>query len=149
MKSHTQGRRAVGARDTAQPLHRFKADLFKTLGHPLRIQILEILRSGEVSVRDLLRELEVEPSTASQQLGVLRARGIVESRRTGAAVLYRVRDHRMIELLDVGRRVFANQVLVMQHLLDAQNREDDAHTSRRLPATKLKRRGRQTTRRAL
>ena len=146
MKSHTQGRRARG---TTQPLHRFKADLFKTLGHPLRIQILEILRSGEVSVRDLLRELEVEPSTASQQLGVLRARGIVESRRTGAAVLYRVRDHRMIELLDVGRRVFANQVLDMQHLLDAQNREDDAHTSRRLPATKLKRRGRQTTRRAL
>ncbi len=149
MKSHTQGRRAVRARDTSQPLHRFKADLFKTLGHPLRIQILEILRSGEVSVRDLLRELEVEPSTASQQLGVLRARGIVESRRTGAAVLYRVRDHRMIELLDVGRRVFANQVLDMQHLLDAQNREDDAHTSRRLPATKLKRRSRQTTRRAL
>jgi ArsR family transcriptional regulator len=148
MKSHTRGRPAVGARDTSQPLHRFKAELFKTLGHPLRIQILEILRSGEVSVRDLLRELEVEPSTASQQLGVLRARGIVESRRTGAAVLYRVRDHRMIELLDVGRRVFANQVHDMQHLLDAQEREEDAHASRSRPATKPKRRGRQTTRRA-
>ena len=124
MKSHTRGRPATSVRDTSEPLHRFKAELFKTLGHPLRIRILEILRSGEVSVRDLLRELEVEPSTASQQLSLLRARGIVESRRSGATVLYHLRDALTIELLDVGRRVFANQVLDLQHLLDAQEREE-------------------------
>ncbi len=148
MKSRTRGRPAVRARDTSQPLHRFKAELFKTLGHPLRIQILEILRSGEASVRDLLRELEVEPSTASQQLGVLRARGIVESRRSGAAVLYRLRDHLTIELLDVGRRVFANQVHDLQHLLDAQEPDENAHASRSRPATKPAGRGRQAARRA-
>ena len=127
MKSPHRDLPAVRAHDTSQLLHRFKAELFKTLGHPLRIQILEILRSGEASVRDLLRELGVEPSTASQQLGVLRARGIVESRRSGATVLYRLRDPLMVELLDVGRRVFANQVLDLQHLLDVQEREEDAH----------------------
>ena len=40
-----------------EPLHRFKAGLFKTLGNPLRLRILELLRHGEMSVRDLLVEL--------------------------------------------------------------------------------------------
>lgn len=108
----------------SQPLHRFKAELFKTLGHPLRIRMLELLRTGEVSVRDLLRELDVEPSTASQQLGVLRTGGIVDSRRADGTVYYRLRDPLVAELLDVGRRVFGKQVLDLQHVLAAQKRSE-------------------------
>ena len=114
-----------------QPLHRFKAELFKTLGHPLRIRILELLRNGEVSVRDLLRELEVEASTASQQFGILRSRGIVESRRSGGTVYYRIRDPLITELLDVGRRDFGKHVLDLQHLLEAQEREEGGTRTRR------------------
>jgi len=119
----------------AEPLHRFKAELFKTLGHPLRIQILELLRGGEVSVRDLLRELDVEASTASQQLGVLRTGGIVDSRRADGTVYYRLRDPLVAELLEVGRRVFGKQVLDLQHVLAAQKRTEvkgRARTVRRL-----------------
>lgn len=112
----------MAVRGVGQPLHRFKAELFKALGHPLRLRILELLGDGEMSVRDLLRELRVEPSTASQQLGILRAQGIVESRRSGATVVYRMRDPLVAELLDVGRRVFAKQLTDMQHLLDADDR---------------------------
>lgn len=106
----------------AEPLHRFKSELFKTLGHPLRIHIVELLRNGEVSVRDLLRELDVEPSRASQQLGVLRTGGIVESRRADGTVYYRLRDPIVSELLDVGRQVFGKQVLDLQGVLSAQKR---------------------------
>ncbi|HEY6203688.1 MAG TPA: metalloregulator ArsR/SmtB family transcription factor [Candidatus Limnocylindria bacterium] len=108
----------------AQPMHRFKSELFKTLGHPLRIQIVELLRDGEVSVRDLLRELDVEPSRASQQLGVLRTGGIVESRRADGTVYYWLRDPLVSELLDVGRRVFGKQVLELQDVLSAQKRAE-------------------------
>lgn len=114
-----------------QPLHQFKAELFKTLGHPLRIRILELLRGGEVSVRDLLRELEVEASTASQQFGILRSRGIVESRRSDGTVYYRIRDPLIVDLLDVGRRVFGKHVLDLQHLLEAQEREEVGAPRRR------------------
>lgn len=107
-----------------QPLHRFKAEVFKALGHPLRIKILELLRAGEVSVSDLLRQLEVEPSTASQQLAVLRIRGIVESRREGNNVFYRLRDPSVGDLLDVARRMFNNHVVDLQQLLVAQEQED-------------------------
>lgn len=121
----------------SQPLHRFKAELFKTLGHPLRIRMLELLRTGEVSVRDLLRELDVEPSTASQQLGVLRAGGIVDSRRADGTVYYRLRDPLVAELLDVGRRVFGKQVLDLQHVLAAQKRTEGR--GRTQPARRLTR----------
>jgi DNA-binding transcriptional ArsR family regulator len=123
-----------------QPLHRFKAELFKTLGHPLRIRILELLRNGEVSVRELLRELEVEASTASQQLGILRARGLVESRRSEGTVYYRIRDPLISELLDVGRRVFGKQVLDLQQLLAAQERAEGGARTRRTRRTKYTRR---------
>jgi len=107
-----------------QPLHRFKAELFKALGHPLRIKILETLRSGEVSVADLLRQLEVEPATASQQLGVLRSRGLVDSRREGSSVYYRLRDPLVLDLLKVARAMSANHLVSMQDLLAAEMRDE-------------------------
>jgi len=120
-----------------QPLHRFKAELFKSLGHPLRIRILELLRGGEVSVRVLLRELDVEASTASQQLGVLRSGGIVDSRRGEGTVYYRLRDPLIADLLEVGRRVFGKQVLDLQHVLAAQERAEG--TRRRRPVRRVTR----------
>lgn len=132
---------AGATRGGGEPLHHFKAGLFKALGHPLRLRMLELLRDGEMSVKDLLRELEVEPSTASQQLGILRAQGVVESRRRDGAVHYRIRDPLIGELLDVGRRVFATQVSEMQHVLDV-----DARTAgtRRPRARRAPARGRAT-----
>ena len=112
-------------------MHRFKASLFKSLGHPLRLRMLELLRDGEMSVQDLLRELVVEPSTASQQLGILRASGIVESRRAGSLVFYRLRDPLVSELLDVGRRVFAKQVSDLQHEVAAAGRVEATRSRRR------------------
>jgi DNA-binding transcriptional ArsR family regulator len=107
-----------------QPLHRFKAELFKALGHPLRIKIVETLRSGEVSVADLLGQLEVEPATASQQLGVLRSRGLVDSRREGTTVYYRLRDPLVLDLLKVARAMSAKHLVNMQELLAAEMREE-------------------------
>lgn len=107
-----------------QPLHQFKAELFKAFGHPLRIKILELLRGGDLTVAELLRQLEVEPSTASQQLALLRARGIVEGRREGTTVRYSLRDPLVGELLNVARRMFDNHVVDLQQLFEAQRRED-------------------------
>ncbi|PLZ80217.1 ArsR/SmtB family transcription factor, partial [Fischerella thermalis] len=48
----------------------FKADLFKVLSNPVRIQILDTLRTGEKSVNDIAEWLELEASSVSQQLAV-------------------------------------------------------------------------------
>ena len=62
-------------------LHRFKADYFKTLAHPLRLAILECLRTGEMSVNELQVKLETDQPTLSAQLARLRAGEIVETRK--------------------------------------------------------------------
>ncbi|WP_197286001.1 helix-turn-helix transcriptional regulator, partial [Mycobacterium sp. UM_11] len=60
----------------AEPLYQLKAEFFKTLGHPARIRILELLVTGEKSVAELLPEVGLEASNLSQQLGVLRRAGV-------------------------------------------------------------------------
>src|SRR5712691_9404460 len=127
---------SVTARAGGEPLHRFKAGLFKALGNPLRLRVLELLRHGEMSVRDLLQDLEVEPSTASQQLGILRQQGVVESRRADGTVYYRIKEPLVSELLDVGRRIFAHQLHDLQGLLAADARVTRVRRGRRAIAAR-------------
>ena len=99
-------------------LQGFKAELFKALAHPARIKILEHLRSGERTVSELQVLLDLESSTVSQQLAILRARSIVEGRKQGTSVYYRVPDPLIFDLLDVARRIFANHVVGLQAMAD-------------------------------
>ena len=99
-------------------LQGFKAELFKALAHPARIKILEYLRSGERTVSELQVLLDLESSTVSQQLAILRARSIVEGRKQGTSVYYRVPDPLIFDLLDVARRIFANHVVGLQAMAD-------------------------------
>jgi DNA-binding transcriptional ArsR family regulator len=98
-------------------LAQFKAEFFKALGHPLRIRVLDALRRGELGVNELCARLEVEQSTLSQQLGVLRSRNIVTGRKDGLNVFYSVRDKTIFKLLDVAREVFNNHLIDVQDML--------------------------------
>jgi DNA-binding transcriptional ArsR family regulator len=100
-------------------LQGFKAELFKALAHPARIRILEHLRSGERTVSELQALLELESSTVSQQLALLRSRSIVEGRKQGTSVYYRVTDPLIFDLLDVARQIFANHVVDLQAMAEA------------------------------
>src|SRR5258707_11958836 len=70
----------------SRPIYQVKADFFKTLAHPARIRILELLRDGERSVGQLIPGVGIEPSHLSQQLGILRRANILPGRRGRAAV---------------------------------------------------------------
>jgi DNA-binding transcriptional ArsR family regulator len=98
-------------------LQSFKAEFFKALAHPIRIRILEILRAGERSVQELQSRLDLDQSTVSQQLAVLRAKNIVTARKEGTTVRYEIRDPLVGDLLDVARRIFNNQLTGTQTML--------------------------------
>src|SRR5665647_31659 len=87
------------------PVARLKAELFKSLGHPVRVQVLEQLVAGERSVGSLAEGLGLELSSLSQQLGVLRRAGVVITRRDGNTIYYSVRDPGMADLLEVAKRM--------------------------------------------
>jgi len=98
-------------------LSQFKAEFFKALAHPLRIRILDELRRCEVGVNDLCVRLDVEESTLSQQLAVLRSRSIVVGRKDGQSVFYSVRDPEIFKLLDVAKKIFNNHLIDVKDLL--------------------------------
>jgi DNA-binding transcriptional ArsR family regulator len=93
-------------RDDAERLRRLKAEFFKALAHPLRIRILELLRSGPLSVTQIQEATGVPNTSVSQQLAVLRGRSIVDTERRGTTIIYRVADPQLFELLDIARRIF-------------------------------------------
>ena len=100
------------------PLYEAKAEFFRMLGHPVRIRVLELLQDGPAPVRDLLAAIEIEPSSLSQQLAVLRRSGIVTATRAGSTVVYELTGGDVAELLGSARRVLSVLAAGRQDLLD-------------------------------
>ena len=101
-----------------QQLSEFKSDFFKALAHPLRISILDALRTGELTVNEISQRFEVEPANASQQLAVLRNRNIVVTRKEGANVYYSVSDKSVFKLLDVAKEIFNHHLIGVRNMLE-------------------------------
>lgn len=87
------------------PLYQAKAEFFRTLGHPARIRILELLSEQELAVHELLDRIEIEPSNLSQQLAVLRRAGLISQKRAGAEVRYEISVQEVRDLLLAARRI--------------------------------------------
>lgn len=99
-------------------LQGFKAELFKALGNPVRIRILELLRDQERSVSELQEALEIEMSSVSQQLAILRGKQLVIGRKDGNSVYYRVVDPQVYDLLDTARSMFQRHVAELRQLAE-------------------------------
>ena len=95
------------------PLYEAKADLFRALGHPARIRVLELLSDRDHAVHELLAEIPLEPSALSQQLAVLRRTGLVRQQRVRGEVVYSVVVPQTRDLLMAAR-------LVLRELLAGQ-----------------------------
>jgi DNA-binding transcriptional ArsR family regulator len=85
------------------PIYAAKADLFRVLGHPARVRIIELLRDGERSVGSLQGALGLDSSGTSQHLAVLRTNGLVVGRRDGTTIYYSVTEPGVYDLLDAAR----------------------------------------------
>ncbi|MDA8312641.1 MAG: metalloregulator ArsR/SmtB family transcription factor [Actinomycetota bacterium] len=100
-----------------RPIYQVKADFFKTLAHPARIRVLELLRNGERSVGELIPEVGLEASHLSQQLGVLRRANVLQSRKEGSTVRYSVTDPRIFELLELAKAILTSTLAESRQLL--------------------------------
>jgi ArsR family transcriptional regulator len=101
----------------APPVYEVKANLFRVLGHPARVRILELLREGERSVGTLQAELQLDSGGTSQHLAALKRIGLVTSRREGTSVFYSVGDERVFDLLAAGREIITRRLAGEQSLL--------------------------------
>jgi DNA-binding transcriptional ArsR family regulator len=80
--------------------YRQPSKILKALAHPERLRLLNALRSGEECVCHLTALLRQRQAYVSQQLMSLRASGLIEDRKDGLRVYYRIKDERVLDLLD-------------------------------------------------
>jgi ArsR family transcriptional regulator len=102
----------------SRPLYQLKAEFFKTLGHPARIRVLELLSEREHAVAELLPEVGIEAANLSQQLAVLRRMGLVTTRKEGSSVFYSLTSPHVAELLAVARKILTGVLSGQVELLD-------------------------------
>jgi len=109
-----------------EPIDKLKAEFFKTLGHPARIRILELLAEKDHSVGELMPKLGLESSHLSQQLAVLRRTGMVVARKQGNNVIYSMASKDMADLLTLARKVLTGLLTDQMDLLkDLQANSED------------------------
>lgn len=79
------------------------ADIFRVLGDPTRVRILDSLGTGELCVNDLASKVGISDSAVSHQLRLLRNMRLVRVRREGRLAFYAVDDNHILELLNQAR----------------------------------------------
>ena len=85
------------------------SEILKALGHPIRLRMIEgLIEKDECNVNKMVEELEIPQSTVSQHLAILKNRGIIVSRKDGVKTCYRVVDERIIEILNVLKKLSIN-----------------------------------------
>ena len=107
--------------NSQESMRQFKAGIFQALAHPTRIFIVETLGKGEVTVGELCEIVGIAQSNASQHLAVLRNKHIVETRKEGNQIFYRLRNPLLGEVLQKMRQYFLAHVAeAMQMLAEEQ-----------------------------
>lgn len=95
------------------------AQMCQGLADPTRILILYLLADNGRYVSELADVLEIRQPTVSHHLKVLRERGLVTTTREGNAILYELRDHRVVEALDLLRAVMGDMLSEQARLISA------------------------------
>jgi DNA-binding transcriptional ArsR family regulator len=98
--------------------YRRKAELCKTLADPKRLIILNELRDGEISVGSLAKKVGIGQAVVSRQLAILRQKGVVETRREGTNIYYRLADLKLIKACDLVQEVLLGQIKKSRRLAD-------------------------------
>jgi ArsR family transcriptional regulator len=102
---------------TSEKLVNFKAEFFKALANPIRIKILDELRTEELTVSEIRDRLSVELPNVSQQLAVLKGKKLVKARKQGNNIYYSCIDRTVFKLLDVAKQIFNNHLVDIQETL--------------------------------
>ena len=101
-----------------QELDALHRNMCHAVGDPKRIQIIYALYDSPRNVTALSDDLETPQPTISRHLAILKQRGIVNSEREGASVVYSLADDRIIDVLDVMRQMLRDVLETQKDALD-------------------------------
>jgi DNA-binding transcriptional ArsR family regulator len=95
-----------------------QAQILKALGQPTRLQILDLLKEGERCVCEIFPAISQEQANVSKHLSILKQAGILESRKDGLRVLYRIKNNEILNLIQGVTRMLKRQVKEQRELMD-------------------------------
>ena len=75
------------------------ADVLKAIAHPVRLRIIELLENDEKCVGDIVESVGGKQSVTSQQLNMMKDKGVLDCRRDGTKVYYRIANRNVIKVL--------------------------------------------------
>jgi DNA-binding transcriptional ArsR family regulator len=101
------------------------ASICGTLAHPKRLEILNLLRSGELSVGQLAGQMGVSVANASQHLAMLRDKRVVVTRREGVNVYYQIGNAKIVQACDLMREVLFEQLAHSGELAEIMQQEGE------------------------
>lgn len=91
-------------------IYSYHAEMCKTFSHPKRLELIDVLRDGEMSVGEMSQKLGISPANLSQHLSMMRERHILASRKEGNAVYYRVANPKLLQAFDLLREILFEQL---------------------------------------
>jgi ArsR family transcriptional regulator len=89
----------------SKEIYRIQADFCKALAHPVRLKIIDLLKSGEKNVSEMIKSLNIKQAALSQHLAILRERGIVISRKKGMNTYYSLRRLEIVDACSMIHRI--------------------------------------------
>jgi len=101
--------------ENKKEFYHLHSDLCKTLAHPKRQEILDIIRDHAVTVTELVEKTGIPQANVSQHLTVLKSKGVVALRREGSKAYYHITNPKILEAFDIISEVLLDA-------LESQNR---------------------------
>jgi DNA-binding transcriptional ArsR family regulator len=115
-------RRSIQSSQSEKDLYRRHADFCKVISHPTRLQIIDILHDREMTVTDLATQLQIAVGNLSQHLSLMKQRRVLESRKEGNSVIYRLANPKMIKACCLIREILFEQMQQDTDLLKRMDR---------------------------
>ena len=96
-----------------------QADIAKSIAHPIRVAVLDFLKTGEQCVCDIAAAVDTERSNLSKHLSVMVSAGVLTSRKEGLKVFYKIKTPCVLKFLGCLKDCLKEQMAEQQKLLDA------------------------------
>ena len=103
-------------------IYQYHAEMCQVFSHPKRLEVINVLRDGEMSVTELAQKLELTIGNLSQHLSMMKERHILLTRKEGNMVYYRILNPKLIRCFDMMREMLFDQIKQDAALIEARTR---------------------------
>lgn len=98
-------------------LYKIHADFCQALANPKRLQIINLLRNGEMSVKEMSSCMVIHKANLSQHLSLMRQKLIVATRREGVNVYYHITNPKIVQACETIREALQEQLRADERLV--------------------------------